>query len=387
MRFVVMAMPGAGNFGDDLISVYLVHELLAQKETTSITVLHFSFLVKGLYPENERLRFVTLPWVKEPSKYLGNSVKVSSAIRLSDHILVGGGGLLQDVHRPLTPYLFTRFAFSIAGVSKPASFVGLGVGPISRGINRWYLTVLERRFQHFQVRDFDSLSFLSPSIGGKTSIAPDIVAGTSWFSEVLKRQESKEGVLGCSIREWTDLRTDEVVRLITNVCQEKKLTCRLFVFEYQPWSVSEFSYAKELMESLVEQGVETELLTYGRDEVGVFLDGFTSVSCAIASRYHANILWQRLGIPVLPLAYASKVRSLYEERGEAVVSHPEVGAVAMNPQSWCFSSLPLNEEKYHLPDFCEANPPNLLSRFSFVFIGIFLSGLNLVSFIVRRIRK
>ena len=36
---------------------------------------------------------------------------------------------------------------------------------------------------------------------------------------------------------------------------------------------------------------------------------------AIASRYHANILWHKLNIPTIPISYSPKVQSFYEESG------------------------------------------------------------------------
>ncbi len=383
MKFIVMAMAGAGNLGDDLISAFLSRELLKLEDCESITVLHFPFLEKGLYPDSSKIKMQPLPWVKNMSGWCSSWLMLRKELRKSSVIIVGGGGLLQDKHRPFTPYLFTRFAFSLSNLKKSAYLLGVGVGPIKHDFNKRYLKYVSERFQHIQVRDKDSKEWFNEG-KGSISIAPDIVAGTSYNTGIFKK-ESPEEVLGCSIRDWEDLNCDDVVNLISSICLRENLTCRLFVFEYQVYSTEELEYANKISNLLSERGVSVEIITYGKDSLDFFLSSFCSVKKAIASRYHANILWQKLNIPVLPIAYAEKVTSLYEERGGKVIKHSDIKKVSENELMQEFQNLNLDDEVYYLPYMEEGNELSKMKLVKNGSVGLIFKFFQIADFGRRKI--
>jgi polysaccharide pyruvyl transferase WcaK-like protein len=113
-----------------------------------------------------------------------------------------------------------------------------------------------------------------------------------------------------------------------------------FVFEFGTNNNSEFAFQSEIISLL---NFPTELYIYGKDLN--FFEKLKEVNIAIASRYHANIIWQKKGIPVLPIPYAPKVYSLYKKYGIDILPISE----SIDNTDKLFQSINLQDE-YSLPD-------------------------------------
>lgn len=105
----------------------------------------------------------------------------------------------------------------------------------------------------------------------------------------------------------------------------------MFVFENSIASSEEYDFAVEISKFIHRSH---EIYTYGRDE-NIF-EKLCEVDYAIASRYHANIIWQKIGVPVIPIPYAPKVYSLYLSSG-----------IKLNP----IDSMDFSTEYQRLPSF------------------------------------
>ena len=332
MNFFIIAMPGCGNLGDDLISEQL--QLYLNK--------HFpdskSFLIgldESKFNVLERNELLLVPR-NRPGEYLSRYKKIICALNKCDYIIIGGGGLIQDTHSLFTPHSYLKWLiFS----NKPVSFVGVGVGPMKHYFNKRYVKwMLNKKNITIQVRDKDSKRALE-SYGVKNSIhvGCDIIVG----SKIYNRSSTQSGrVLGCSLRPWIDLDSNKLIVLLRNIIRKLNVDKVLFfVFEYQKEATSEYDFQKKLVSQLKE--IETEVLVYGINPD--FFIKFYSVSWAIASRYHANVLWQKAGVPVMPIPYAPKVYSLY---GEDCVSLEGFDSENFKES---FYKLKMDYE-YHMPD-------------------------------------
>lgn len=314
MRIFIVGMPGEGNLGDDLISGLLIRKILKRWPGSQIGLLHGGNSNPFISLETTDVFLYPPPRRSNWKTYFSRRKAIQAFIKELDLMLIGGGGLFQDSHYPLVIHQWMRYSFQIKKNQFPVWAVAVGFGPLEKRFSIWYLKKVLKRLSVIQVRDIGSQRLVE-SLGFQTCIAPDIVAGSGLEQTPFSRDEaSARNTLGCSIRPWPGLEFDKVVDLVTLVCREHHMQSALFVFEYaEPNNTLEYDYAVRLSVALQERNIETEVYCYQKDPIDKFAKAFSSVSLAIASRYHANILWQKLQVPVLPVSYAPKVRRLYEE--------------------------------------------------------------------------
>jgi polysaccharide pyruvyl transferase WcaK-like protein len=352
LRIFIAAMPGTGNLGDDLISTLLVKQVEEKWPNAEIVVLSGPYRNHFGYSTSGRLRLLSDPRFLCRKGYWQNVRSIQDFIESTDLMLIGGGGLFQDSHSPFTVHRWLRYAF-LSKRQFPVWAVGVGVGPLHLHFSRWYLKKMLNRLTVIQVRDQGSQAWLE-RLGFQGEVATDIVAGSEIGWTPFVRQILGSPTLGCSIRPWPGMNFLKVVDLITNICQTKHMRAFLFVFEYaEPRNCSEYLYAQKLARCLRDRGVQAKVFCYNKDSLEQFANAFASVTAAVAVRYHANILWQKLGIPVLPISYAPKVTRLYEEAGFSVVEIDSINSVDSNH---FFHTIPMDAD-YRLP---EADPSTLI---------------------------
>jgi polysaccharide pyruvyl transferase WcaK-like protein len=338
-------MPGAGNIGDDLISVMLTQHLWQRWPKAEIGILSAGYPIP--FPYAKPVYFLPMPRRRSWSEYSARKRLIEKFARTSDLILIGGGGLFQDSHYRFTIHKWLREALATSYERNPVATVGIGVGPLNHKLSAYYLKKALDRLSVIQVRDVKSAEIVT-SLGYQATIAPDIVLGTSLVGTPFAISTTKEAFLGCSLRPWPRQNFEALISLIVAVAKKNQYAVRLFVFEHaEPHNTSELEYAQQVAKALAEANVSTEILCYGQVQMEQFATAFNQVSLAIASRFHANILWQKIGLPTLPIAYAPKVRSMYEERGGRALS-VTLDEWQIESESSLFQKLDL-QEVYELP--------------------------------------
>lgn len=321
MRIFIIGLISAGNLGDDLISTLLVQHIVERWPDAEIGLLVGEYENQFGYPAAAKLVRLHRPQRSAWSSYRKRWFAIKEFLANTDLIFIGGGGLFQDSHYLFTPHNWLSFAF-VYNSRCPVWAVGVGFGPLKHSFTRLYLQRALERFSLIQVRDEDSRSVVK-SLGYWAESNPDIVTGSEIKDLFNVGDSSKERrkTLGCSIRPWPGLDFAKLLSVIIGVCAEKQVEhVALFVFEYVPTNITdELIYAEKLANSLSESGITATIYCYGRDPIKSFLYAFREVDCAIAVRFHANVLWQKLAIPVLPISYAPKVKQFYEELGGKVI--------------------------------------------------------------------
>src|SRR5690606_5774307 len=102
-------------------------------------------------------------------------------------------------------------------------------------------------------------------------------------------------------------------------------------------------------------GVSTALYCYGRDPFPDFWRAMMRVNAAIATRFHANIVWQKIGVPVSPVPYAPKVSSLYEKASCAMENLCDVADCPLRffqislHTPYCLPALPPHRTGQRIP--------------------------------------
>jgi len=317
-------MPGCGNLGDDLISVLLIQKIVSSFNPSEVGVLCCEAIDREKYVKlSDKVLFFFRPKKRSIKKYFGRLARINAFIKDSDLIVIGGGGLFQDAHSSFTIHNYLRF---LKNAKAKLMILGIGIGPINSKFNEMYLRhFLNEKDIVIQVRDHDSYVKLKElGINQAISVNSDVVEGTN-FKTILNELnlvglvKSNSNVLGCNIRKWADIELNEAVTYILNVMEKEMFNeVSFFVFENEKniGNVEE----KELSERIIfeiqkNKKMKTNLFVYNETADDVFFLNFFNVKKAIASRYHANILWQKAGIPVIPIGYSQKVFSFYSKYG------------------------------------------------------------------------
>lgn len=355
MKVLIIAMPGCGNLGDDLISEILQKCIVNRYPDVQLGILcgdSSSF-------KNEKTAELLYYPRNIPGLFYKRAKKIKNFARTSDLIFVGGGGLFQDTHNYFTIHSYLHWLFY---AHCPVYCVGMGVGPIKHKTNiKYLLNLLNREGIYIQLRDLQSYQFLDKLGMSNIELSCDIVEGSLL---PLKKTSTKKIVLGCSIREWSDLNIEHVINFLNTIIEKKKVEMvKFFAFEHKKETQNEFLYLKQIADRL---STKTIVYAYGKDDR--FLEELCGVTYAIASRYHANIIWQKLGVPVLPIPYAPKVYSLYSKSG--------IELKPFDSQDFCCRFVSINlEEVYKLPmiDFSKSISFTKIERmFEFIYHLVYL---------------
>jgi polysaccharide pyruvyl transferase WcaK-like protein len=313
-RIFVVGLAGAGNLGDDLISALLIPRLSQAFPNAEIGIFMGNY-VNPFFPKGLSAQFYRRVPFSQPRGMLRRNRDMNRFLSSADLLVIGAGGLLQDTHHPFSIHYWLRHV-SKGNRSKTRIWgVGLGVGPLRFWWSRTFLRTLLPLFDVVQVRDFDSASTLE-AIGVRANIAlgPDVVAGSDL--RVLNLHEMRRtNALGCSFRPWEGLAPSLARDVIEKVWRPADGDIRLFTFENaEPKNISERRFNEDLERLLVADDYKVSTYCYGHGSIDHFWRAFASVERAIAMRFHANVLWQKLSIPVLPISYSPKVTSMYRER-------------------------------------------------------------------------
>jgi len=154
----IIAMPGCGNLGDDLISQFLINLVDKKYKPKKIGVLVGENEVNYSITTNANIIYFKGSNKKSLKNYFNRKKLIKSFVKESDLIIIGGGGLLQDSHSIFTIHNYLRYIFYS---KSKIMLVGIGVGPIKHSVNKYYIKkILNRSNIAIQVRDKNSFDLL-----------------------------------------------------------------------------------------------------------------------------------------------------------------------------------------------------------------------------------
>ena len=385
-RCFIVAMPGCGNYGDDLISNELVRQILTKYRGIEIGVLCGEASFERNRSEN--VSYFVVPRKNSMMNYFSRKRAIKDFLRSTDLMVIGGGGLLQDTHSIFNIHGYFKYLRHLPSTAKKVLY-GIGVGPVHFKINHWYLRQFLPLFDYIDLRDRFSAEYMESIADVDFVCTTDLVAGANDNSE---NATIVNGTLGISIRPWSNISIDQAVQLIKACClflQVKSIY--FFVFEYTSATPEEKDFSEQLIDQLSSLPLSTRLFCYGVMDPAEFNARLKEPQWAIASRYHANVLWQKLGIPCLPLAYAPKVRSLYTEHlvqidsVEVVLKKAEQNALSRDD----FKLTPLSpsHEFFDVSAFEKSNHLSLLQLAELMAISILQFVVESSSSVWLRVKK
>ncbi|WP_010094770.1 polysaccharide pyruvyl transferase CsaB [Ornithinibacillus scapharcae] len=192
MHVVLSGYYGFDNVGDEAILFSIVQALREVQPDIEITVLSNN-------PDHTAKTYD----VKAVNRWKFG--EVSATIKASDGLISGGGSLLQDQTGMKSIPYYTGIMRIARWHKKPVFIYAQGMGPINRGISKWFVRSTLNKVSGITVRDVDSQKLLQ-GIGVKLpiSIVPDPVLGLAGksFTSVWEPHELGDQFVTVSVRDW-----------------------------------------------------------------------------------------------------------------------------------------------------------------------------------------
>ncbi|MFC0469973.1 polysaccharide pyruvyl transferase family protein [Halalkalibacter kiskunsagensis] len=187
MKVGIIGNYGNNNNGDEAILTGILHQLTEHLQVKKENIVIFSN-----NPDNtkERYHIRSMPLIHKKGSILksglttiGVSYKVMKEL---DLLIIGGGGLLMDMYKRDAPLYST---LGLAGKRAGCKVVvyGVGAGPLTTALGKFFITRLTNAAQSVSVRDQDSKALLE-SLGVKT---PVTVIGDPAFSVPAPKTHSR----------------------------------------------------------------------------------------------------------------------------------------------------------------------------------------------------
>lgn len=280
MKTLIFGNYGAGNFGDELVLKGILY-LLRDKDV---------HVLSTNPKETEKLHNVKSGWVFPTglkSLLRGTIFRTLKCYREADEIIFGGGTLFTD-EESKTIWISGLQILPAILMRKKIICYRQGIGPIKhKRIVRWIFN----HFDTIEVRDKQSAEELK-KIGVKKTIEikPDPV-----FELPTKKAHGSELLI--SLRQWPNL-DPKFAEKISQFIEATGLSARFLAF-----GSSDAKLAQQLNLN------PTQVTLDNYDEI------FSHGAFVLAMRLHANILAMLYEIPCISLAYESKIKNLFRDRG------------------------------------------------------------------------
>lgn len=316
----VMASIGEGNVGDEAILDGVLERLSNRKDLKKVVV--FSHHPKESREWHKKrgveLKFVQMLPTGFRSVYrsikTGQWKKIYRAIKSLDAVVIGGGGIFYDTEsrvgtNPLLVWflrvlLLRQFRMKIVIHS-------VGVGPIRKGMSRFYMREMCRMVDEISVRDKASKNLLKRiriEDVGRVKVVPD----PAWDLNLKSGANVKKAVFivrECyGVKGWKD-RACEVLAQLASWCEKE----RGLKVEFLPFSVRDPDDRKFIADILKKTARGASKMVIPGDKVGAWYKEVATAELCLSMRLHGQIFALKAGVPLVALSYSSKTESLMKE--------------------------------------------------------------------------
>lgn len=303
---------GFNNSGDDAILMAIIDNLRSIKKDIRIVVLSKT-------PKDTAKNY----GVDAVDRF--NLFEVIRTMKRTRLFLNGGGNLIQDVTstRSLMYYLTTIYLAKLLGLR--VMLYANGIGPISRGSNRYFTSRIINLVDVITLREESSAQELA-ALGIKRpriTVTADPALGLEPASEEeIEHIFSREGIseesplVGFYIRKWSGYdRYSRIIAQAADYLEEKYGAKSILVPLHFP---SDLSVAEDIA-SKMEHSPYVLKSMYGIDKT---LGIVKKLDLVLGMRLHALIYSVNLSVPVIGLIYDPKVQGFLE-----YVKQPSAGNV------------------------------------------------------------
>lgn len=295
MKIVISGYYGYGNAGDEAILAGMLKTLRAVGPRLEVTV------ISGEPKQTARDHAVEAIPRARPGPLI-------SALRASDGLISGGGGLLQDrtSARPVAYYAGVTQLARLLG--RPYVVYAQGVGPLRRAPNRRLAGVMLSGAAYCSLRDEASITF-ARAIGTRRSI--DLAADPAL---ALQSHASRAGspYLVVAVRNWPT-RVDYIAAIRAAL---EELAGELSIVALPMQGGADLGVSRAVVSGI--RGATVAAPTTTLTEHLAILGG---ASLVIGMRLHALILAAGAGVPAIAVSYDPKVDAFAGQVGQPILGH------------------------------------------------------------------
>jgi polysaccharide pyruvyl transferase CsaB len=328
MKIFLIGWFGAGNMGDEAI---LISELLSIRSQ----IKNVEFYILSFDPKRTKKLTASVPEVTRVLK-MGSKLEVIKsdlfgiwkAFRESDAVIIGGGGIFQDIYNHYPIPFFTAMTLLARFHRKPTIFYGIGVGPINTFVGRRLLRCAARSADMIFVRDLESKALLERlGAASEAYLAADPVfllePLRSEKVEQLIKTHNLDGnglVIGLCVQDllfWSDLDRRILAETLDALNKEKKAKVIFFPFgAYRDgWFTRRTSESVDMVASRrLADLMEREFTVIAPDGLSPqeLLALMERIDLVISMRFHGLVMGLSVGVPTIALTHReeSKIRNL-----------------------------------------------------------------------------
>jgi polysaccharide pyruvyl transferase CsaB len=309
---------GIGNLGDEAILDGLIRLVSSTWPAAKITVMSS---IPAATKKAHKVNAVSLfpSGIRSVFKFWFslNSVKTMSALRKSDLVLLGGGGLFNDEKWQAIFVWFIQFCWFWA-YRKRLVCVAQSVGPLRKWWSRNLVRLVFNYSKLITVRDNSSAKLLQGLSIKDVHVLADPAFAIGYESP-LSRNKQNQVVI--SIRPWQSHNSlalyKEMAQFIDNVFEKKNLRSIFLPFQ------TEIENDQKCFDKISELLVNKEALEYVQpDDYTHALEIISRSKAVVGMRLHSIIFATLTATPFLALSYSNKVTAYADmiDMGEFVLT-------------------------------------------------------------------
>ncbi len=329
-KILISGYYGFENFGDDAILYSILNEIKKIFPQSDITVISNNpDLIKKEYNTNSIYRFD----FKKIVKYLSSS----------DIFISGGGSLLQDITSLNSLCYYLTLIWLAKNFKNKIYIFAQGIGPIKTFVGKVLLTKILKKADLITVRDKQSKEYLN-KLKIKSILTSDPVWNIDKNSEILRQAAKPNKKVGVQLREWDSLSERDLENLCSGLkalLEEDNYISDLVLLSLQD---SKDLKILQKFKKLVNNDIpELNVKIINDASIDNAFDIINSLDYFIAMRFHAVLAAMKLNVPVLPVVYDPKVKSISEEAG---IPYIEIGFISEKDLKRKLKSLAERQDKY-----------------------------------------
>ncbi|MEP6993690.1 MAG: polysaccharide pyruvyl transferase family protein [Acidobacteriota bacterium] len=315
---------GFGNTGDEAILASLLAGLSRRAPSGRAVV------VSGDPPRTQAQHGVeTIAW--------RDVAQIDRAVRASDLVIVGGGGLFQDLwgvdpetlltpnHYGISFYAGPAVLAALAG--KPLALLGLGIGPLASARAKRMVAGVCDAASFISVRDENSRDLLVASgvEAARVSVSADAAFGLAHDGSRLADALREAGIaprppiVGIALRPWAlgvdpDRWEGEVAGALDRLAQTTDATLVFVPFQRSARADEDDASVAARVRARLSHPERAAIFPEPRAPAQT-AGWLAQCDLVLAMRLHAAIFAISSGVPVVGVAYDPKVRALLEHAG------------------------------------------------------------------------
>ncbi len=308
LKIIVTGNYGARNMGDEALLAGMQRLLKHTFANPVITVLSYD-------PEDTKRRHHCNSVYQFPfgiRSFLRGTFRATwNRVRISDLVILGGGGLLTDEKiKAMLLWGYHILLFSL--LRKKIVLLGNSIGPVKTFFGKMILNFILKRAVHINLRDNISRNALGSKVPSeKISVSADL----AFCNETPLHIPIKKRQVAISLRPWISDETP-ILATIADFCNKTLIPAgySIVLLPFQTFQDND----RVVLHKLYDRILNKRNVQYvaGELELQEILDILSESEVVLGMRLHALILATMTGTPFIGLGYSQKVRGFTEEAGQ-----------------------------------------------------------------------